>query len=76
MPVWDNQILPELAKLQGFDSWKKVGIMHLHQLYDKDVLLPFATLVGRFNLSQKMFYQYLQLRHALQGSPLKYNPST
>lgn len=44
MPIWNNPQLPELAKLKGFDFWKRAGIMFICQLFDNDVLVPFNKL--------------------------------
>lgn len=42
-------------------------------------ILPFSILKDRFQLSKSNFYQYLQIRHALQSQALtfqfQYNPS-
>lgn len=79
MPIWKNLQLPEVAKLENFDPWKRAGILLLHQLFDNEVLQPFDKLAEKYHLSNKLFFQYLQLRHALQHQAisflLKYNPS-
>lgn len=79
MPIWENYCLPELNKISEFLEWKRAGLTLLYQLFEGDILLPFSTLKEHFQLSKNNFYQYLQIRHALQSQALtfqlQYNPS-
>lgn len=72
-------LLHKPEKLENFDSWKKADILLLHQIFDNKVLQPFDKLAEKYHLSNKLFFQYLQLQHALQSRAttflLKYNPS-
>lgn len=78
MSIWNNQRLPEKAKCKYLELWKKASILFLSQLYDNDALQLFDKLAEKYNLSNKQFFQYLQLWHALQSQAktfiLKYNP--
>lgn len=66
MPIWDNYCLYELNKLSEYLDWKKACIIFLYQLYEGDVLLPFNILKDLYQLTNKNFFQYLQICHALQ----------
>ncbi|XP_073455487.1 cysteine protease ATG4A isoform X2 [Aquarana catesbeiana] len=79
MPIWENFCLPEMNKIPEFLECKRAWIHFLYQIFEGDTLLPFSILKDRFQLSKVNFYQYLQIRHALQSQALtfqfQYNPS-
>lgn len=64
--LWNNPNDPELCKLQGFYSWRQHGIWFFCQLYNGNTLKAFDHLCAAFSLQNKPFYQYYQLRHAIQ----------
>lgn len=66
-PLWNNPRYPGLNKLEGFALWKRKGIWFFPQIYTGTVLKSFAQLCAEFTLPTRCFYQYLQLRHALQA---------
>lgn len=65
-PLWKNPNYPELCKPQGFSSWRQQGVWYFHQLYSGSTLKAYDQLCVEFLLKHKQFYQYLQLRHAVQ----------
>lgn len=54
-------------------NWLAKGITTVSQFYSGDYVLPYGTLSSTYNLPKSLFYQYLQIRHALQAIswPLK-----
>lgn len=66
-PLWGNprlhhlQSIPDLAVWTGYDNktWQ--------QIMPKGRLLSYDDLKHTFQLSLKMFFRYLQLRHAIQA---------
>lgn len=66
-PIWHNKRYPEVQELQGFTPWKERGIWFFAQLYEGEVLKTYEQLCREFQLNPRSFYQYLQLRHALQA---------
>lgn len=54
-------------------NWLAKGITTVSQFYSGEYVLPFGTLSSMYNLPKSLFYQYLQIHHALQAIswPLK-----
>lgn len=54
-------------------NWLAKGITTVSQFYSGEYVLPYGTLSSTYNLPKSLFYQYLQIRHALQAIswPLK-----
>ena len=65
-PIWNNPRYVELQDFSGFTTWKKKGIWFFSQLYEDGVLKTYEQLCREYQLAPRGFYQYLQLRHALQ----------
>lgn len=64
-PLWHNTGMTHLQSIQGASWWTLRGVVTLKQLYSTDVLLSFSQLQKSFDIPQRDFYKYLQLRHAL-----------
>lgn len=76
MPIWKNLQFPEVAKLENFDSWKRAGMLLLHQLFENEVLQPFDKLAEKYQLSNKSFFSISTVMTCFAKSALlKYNPS-
>lgn len=66
-PIWHNKRYTEVQELRGFSHWKERGIWFFSQIYEGDVLKSYEQLCREFHLHPRGFYQYLQIRHALQA---------
>lgn len=65
-PLWGNTNYEELCKLEGFRVWRELGIQYIAQLYTDNLSKTFQELQIKYFLQSNTFFQYLQLRHALQ----------
>lgn len=50
-----------------FEEWDRQGIQCLAQLYKAGRLKSFQDLVEEYAISNRSFYRYLQIRHALEA---------
>lgn len=66
-PLWDNNNLKELKKMGRIEEWDRQGIHCLIQLYKAGRLKSFQELVVEYAISNRSFYRYLQIRHALKA---------
>lgn len=66
-PISFNPDLPPAIQNIGLRSWRLRGILELGQLFDKGHLKSFQLLKQEFNLPNKDFYKFLQLRHFLES---------
>lgn len=57
-----HSCLPHLS----LSLWVTKGITHIHQLYSNGIFRSFLDLVSMFFLPKSYFFQFLQIRHALQ----------
>lgn len=57
-PLWHN------PKLQGFSQWESAGITLISHLQSDGTFKSFHQLREEFGLSPRVFYQFLQIRHA------------
>lgn len=64
-PLWHGSWLSEKSFLTGFQSWDRIGISLLGDIWAGDHIQSFAELQARHSLHTSQFYRYLQLRHAL-----------
>lgn len=46
----------------GFKAWSNKGIEKLQDVYEDCILMSFNELKAKFDIPQKHFFQYLQLR--------------
>lgn len=57
---------PELSS-QGlgpnFTSWQRVGIIRIHDLFEKGRFRTFESLKTQYHISKNDHYKYLQVRH-------------
>lgn len=51
---------------KNFKIWAEKGITLLEHCFDGDVLMSFEQLKNKYNLSNKEFFSYLQLRDFLR----------
>ena len=60
----NSEFLP--ARLdRGFERWREMGIVVLDQLFEGGVLMSFEQLKEKYELPNRDFYRYLQIRHYL-----------
>lgn len=73
LPIWHNKYLHELLTIEKNRLWERYGVSRLIQLYEGDTLKSFAELRQEYGVPNKIFYSYLQIRHAL-GMQLRDQP--
>ncbi|KAM9316655.1 proto-oncogene tyrosine-protein kinase ROS [Gastrophryne carolinensis] len=66
-PLWDDPRLPETSAMQDPLFWARKRVQQIGQLYRGGVLVSFDQLRAEFQLSNRDFFRYLQLRHALHA---------
>lgn len=66
-PLCHNPSYRELLHLEGFQSWERAVIKCFSQIYHQNVVKSFMELQEEFALPRTTFFQYLQLRHALEA---------
>lgn len=62
-PISSNPDLPPSIGKSLFTKWKDHGIHKFQNVLEKGTLKSFADLRSEFEISNKDFYKYLQLRH-------------
>lgn len=68
-PLWENRLIPILYQNRHFESWPEKGITYLKHVYNKDgIFMSFQQLKQKYNLSDKDFFKYLQLRNFVRIS--------
>lgn len=67
-------MFPQMLKLTDSAFWEHRGLTRLDDIYTGDVLASFADLQRKYYLPKTLFYQYLQLCHALQAQFAIYAP--
>lgn len=72
-PLWHNPVLPEFRGLQGFSTWEAAGISLVSHLQSDNIFKSFQQLRDEFGLSSRVFYQFLQLRHAWDAQSKLFN---
>lgn len=65
-PLWGNPHQPHLSSIPDPSVWANFGIKKLQHIMPDGRLLTFYALKLTFALPSWMFFQYLQLRHAIQ----------
>lgn len=65
--IWNNSNFPELCKLKGFSVWSRSGVVYIKQLYQGGLLRDFQSLREEYGIPNVVFFQYLQLRHAISA---------
>lgn len=66
-PIWRNKYYKELLNLKDFRSWEAKDIHYISQLFNGNVFKSFSDLQNEFMIPRTQFFQYLQLRHAIQS---------
>lgn len=61
-PIWGNEHFTPAKKDLGFKTWLNRGIITLQDLYKDCNLMSFDELKAKFDVPQKHFFKYLQLR--------------
>lgn len=64
-PIWNNKNLQELLSVDSNKLWERCGISRLIQIYEGDTLKSFEELKYEYGMPNRVFYTYLQIRHAL-----------
>lgn len=66
-PLWGNPRLPHLCSIPDPSMWARFGITKIQHVMPEGSLLPYNTLKALFHLPSRMFFRYLQLRHAIHS---------
>lgn len=66
-PLWDNKNLKELKVMGKIEVWDRRGIHCLAQLYRAGRFKSFQEIVEEYAVPNRLFYSYLQVRHALDA---------
>ena len=61
-PIWGNEHFSPATNDMGFKAWLSKGIVNLLDLYNDNTLMSFDELKARYDVPQKHFFKYLQLR--------------
>uniref|UniRef100_A0A669E357 Reverse transcriptase domain-containing protein n=1 Tax=Oreochromis niloticus TaxID=8128 RepID=A0A669E357_ORENI len=61
-PIWGNELFAPAKNDLGFKEWLNKGVAKLQDLYEEYSLMSFSELRAKFNIPQKHFFKYLQLR--------------
>uniref|UniRef100_A0A671WUW6 Reverse transcriptase domain-containing protein n=1 Tax=Sparus aurata TaxID=8175 RepID=A0A671WUW6_SPAAU len=61
-PIWGNDHFAPAKNDMGFKAWMNKGIVKLQDIYENYNLMSFSELKAKFDLPQKHFFKYLQLR--------------
>ena len=65
-PLGHNENLTELKDIEIPKIWENQGITRVLHMYEGDLIKTFSKLRSEFNIPNKTFFKYLQVRHALQ----------
>lgn len=60
-PLKQNQLIPLTVNNKILETWNQNGIRILEDCFEKGSLMTFEQLKGKYNLSNKTFFCYLQL---------------
>lgn len=63
--LWHNKSLRIGKKTFSWAGWVKLGIVYIGDLFDRDQFLSFEQLRGKYKISNKDFWKYLQLRSCI-----------
>lgn len=66
-PLWGNPKLKHLQTVPDPDLWAGHGVKIIQQIISGGRIIPYDTLKNDFQLPSRMFFRYLQLRHAVQA---------
>lgn len=76
-PLWRNGLLPHFLNSKHFSEWSKKGILRLQHCYKDGVFMSFEQMKQEYDLSNKDFLGYLQLRDFIRtNSKYKWNLPT
>uniref|UniRef100_A0A3Q3BNZ9 Reverse transcriptase domain-containing protein n=1 Tax=Kryptolebias marmoratus TaxID=37003 RepID=A0A3Q3BNZ9_KRYMA len=67
-PLWGNRLLPKIFQSGNFRSWQEKGICRLEHCYEKKVFMSLQQLKEKFDLTNKDFLSYLQLRDFIRAN--------
>ena len=65
-PVRQNGLVPMTLNNKILETWHDRGIQHLEDCFDKGRLMSFEELKRKYDLSNRTFFCYLQLRFFLR----------
>lgn len=66
-PLWGNPRLPHLLSIPDPAIWARYEIKIMQHIMPECRLLSYDELKDTFQLPARMFFHYLQLRHAIQA---------
>lgn len=66
-PLSFNPDLPPFMGRTSFTKWKDQGIVSFKQVLKEGTLKSFSELKNLFDIDNKDFYKYLQLRHLINN---------
>ena len=61
-PIWGNGHFSPAKSDMGFKAWLSKGINKILDLYKDNILMSFDELKAKYDVPQKHFFKYLQLR--------------
>ncbi|OCT80028.1 hypothetical protein XELAEV_18026845mg [Xenopus laevis] len=64
-PLWFNTNLEQLLTIPEPVIWAQFNVKYVNEIYVDNAFLTFDQLKDKFNLPNRMFFRFLQLRHAL-----------
>ena len=67
-PLRQNELIPRTLNNKILETWHHKGIQHLEDCYKKRLLMSFEILKRKYDLSNKTFFCYLQLRSFLRAN--------
>ncbi|PIO12292.1 hypothetical protein AB205_0045360 [Aquarana catesbeiana] len=65
-PIWNSKNLEELNVMGKIEEWDRRGIHCLAQLYRAGRLKSFQEIREEYAVPNRLFFSYLQVRHALE----------
>lgn len=66
-PLWNNKNLKEHSVMGKMEEWDRRGIHRLRQMYRAGRMKLFQELREEFAVPNRLFFGYLQVRHALEA---------
>ena len=75
-PIWGNEHFSPANNDMGFKAWLSKGIVNLLDLYNDNTLMSFDELKAKYDVPQKHFFKYLQLRSFILKSLKEFSATT
>ena len=71
-PIWGNTNFVPGRSDQGFKNWMYKGIRQVKDLYEEGIMLSFQKLMRKYDIPQKHFFKYLQIRSFIHSKIKNY----